>query len=236
MKNIKTLFYKIFRLYIFQNKYSSVKEHDKQNWKIDYYNDYKNLKRDAKKKLTETRYIFNHPFVKMMDFLKIYKNIRYTAVDMGSGDGWMAARLSKYFGKIIAIEPSKFAIKIAKNRYSKYQNIKWLNAFAEDCIGKLKFTKPTLFVTGHVLSHLTNRQVLDICKILNSNNIPKNSIFNFSELYTRDKTLNKFIDSSRSIDWWRINLSNWKINFHGPKVTNSKYEQRYKGFWGVKLI
>lgn len=236
MFNIKFLFSKILRSYFFQNKYSSVNEHDEKNYKIDYRKYYKNLNIDAKKKLTETRYIFNHPFVKMMDFLKIYKNIRYTAVDMGSGDGWMAARLSKYFGKIIAIEPSKFGIKIAKKRYSKYKNIKWVNAFAEDYIDKLKFTNPALFVTGHVLSHLTNRQVLDICKILNSNNIPKNSIFNFSELYTRDKTINKFIDTSRSIDWWRINLSNWKINFHGPKVTNSKYEKRYKGFWGVKLI
>ena len=237
MKNIKLLLSKILRLYFFQNKYSSFDHHNK-DWKIIYNNDYKNIKlnKDEPKRKKWIDFLFNHRHLKMADFLKKHKNNRYLAVDIGSGDGWLSAKLSKYFKKIIAIETSKEAIKLAKKRYKKHANIKWVHGFGEDCISKLQFKKPVLFTTCHVLSHLTNNQVVKICRIINSEITPKNSILNFSELYTKGDSIRKYIDTSRSIEWWNKNLPNWQLDFHGPKVSNNKKEKRYKGFWGYKVI
>lgn len=235
MKILKKIFYRIFRLHFFQNKYSSSEHHNK-DWKIIYHNDYKNIKfgEDEPKRKKYLNFLFNHPHFRMVDFLKKFKNNRHLAVDIGSGDGWLSAKLSKYFNKVIAIETSKEAIKLAKKRYKKYNNIYWVNQFGEDYISKLKFKKPVLFTTCHVLSHLTDNQVLEICRIINSKKTPKNSILNFSELYTKDNSIKKYIDTSRSIEWWNKNLSNWQLNFYGPKVSNKKNEKRYKGFWGYK--
>lgn len=236
IKNIIILFSKFFRLYFFQNKYSSCDHHNK-DWKIIYNNDYKNIKSniDEPKRKKWIEFLFNHRHLKMADFLKKYKNNRYLAVDIGSGDGWLSAKLSKYFEKIIAIETSKEAIALGKKRYKKHNNIYWVNDFAEDYISRLKFKKPVLFTASHVLSHLTNKQVVKICKIINSEKIPKNSTLNFSELFTKDNSIRKYIDTSRSIKWWSTNLSNWQLDFYGPKVSNNKNEKRYKGFWGYKI-
>jgi 2-polyprenyl-3-methyl-5-hydroxy-6-metoxy-1,4-benzoquinol methylase len=172
----------------------------------------------------------------MPHFLRKYKKNRYLVVDIGSGDGWLSAKLSKYFKRIIAIETSEEAVKLAKKRYKKYSNINWINGFVEDCISKIVFNKPVLFTSCHVLSHFTDNQVLKVCKIINSKKIPKNSILNFAELYTKGYSIRKYMDTSRSIKWWNINLSNWQLDFHGPKVSKNKNEKRFKGFWGHKII
>ena len=237
MKYIKIFFYKFLKSYIFQNKYSSFEHHNK-DWKIIYNNDYKNIKinKDSPSRKRHLDFLYNQPSLKMSHFLKKYKKNRYLVVDIGSGDGWLSAKLSKFFKKIIAIETSKEAVKLAKKRYKKFSNIIWINGFAEDYIFKIEFKKPVLFTSCHVLSHLTDNQVLKICKIINSKKIPKNSMLNFSELYTKVNSIRKYMDTSRSIKWWNKNLSNWRLDFHGPMVSKNKNEKRYKGFWGHKLI
>lgn len=237
MKYIKIFIYKFLKSYIFQNKYSSFEHHNK-DWKIIYDNDYKNIKlnKDSPSRKRHLDFLYNQPSLKMPHFLKKYKQNRYLVVDIGSGDGWLSAKLSKFFKKVIAIETSKEAVKIARKRYKNYSNINWINGFAEDYISKIEFKEPVLFTSCHVLSHLTDNQVLKICKIMNSKKTPKNSILNFSELYTKDNSIRKYMDTSRSIKWWNKNLSSWQLDFHGPMVSKNKNEKRYKGFWGHKKI
>ena len=237
MKYIKKIFFKLLKSYIFQNKYSSFEHHNK-DWKVIYNNDYKNIEpnKDSPSRKKHLHFLYNQPSLKMSHFLKKFKKNRYLVVDIGSGDGWLSAKLSKFFKKIIAIETSKEAVKLAKKRYKKHSNINWINGFAEDCISKIEFKKPVLFTSLHVLSHLTDNQVLKICKIINSKNIPKNSILNFSELYTKVNSIRKYMNTSRSIKWWSKNLSNWRLDFHGPVISKIKNEKRHKGFWGHKII
>ena len=52
------------------------------------------------------------------------------------------------FEKVIGIEPSEQALKIAKEIYppKEYPNIEWINDYAENGIRQLEFEKPVFFL------------------------------------------------------------------------------------------
>ncbi len=175
--------------------------------------------------------MFSHPDNKFGFLLNKYPNVRGFAVDIGSGNGWLSAELSAYFKKVIGIEPSKMGIEIAKQLFplSSYPQIEWKEGFAEEVLPTLNFSEPVLFVTGCVLSHLRDKEVADICRVINDK-APVGSILGFSECWGEEWHQIRW--HVRTKEWWQKNLNNWDIDFHGPQV---EVPGRHKGFHAVKV-
>jgi SAM-dependent methyltransferase len=173
----------------------------------------------------------NGPEIKLYDLLEKYPDVRSTAIDIGSGTGWHSAQLSSTFNKVISIEPSAGAIEISNELYKddKYKNIKKENGFAEDILRALALEEPTLYFTGCVLSHLRDKEVKAICKLINEK-APVGSILSFAECWGDDH--HDFMWHVRSKDWWQKQLSNWELDFFGPPIQD--LSNRNKGFHGCK--
>jgi hypothetical protein len=226
------LFERLKKLYILQNKYDSVKIHNKR---FKYFYDLNKLEEyKTSGKLLSIK-TFNHKFCKNKYLLNSHKSVRKQAVEIGSGSGWMANYLSNIFKKVVAIEPSQYGHKLSTQLFKDKKNIFWINLLAEDALKTIKYLNKTFFITNHVLSHLTNNSVEKICVEINSKKVPVGSILSFGELWTKDKNICKFTNTARSIRWWKENLSCWNLNFHGPKI-NSKSKDIFKGFHGYKVI
>jgi 2-polyprenyl-3-methyl-5-hydroxy-6-metoxy-1,4-benzoquinol methylase len=181
----------------------------------------------------EAQDLFNHEENRFADLLERYPGHRKVAVDIGSGAGWLSARLQREgFEKVIAIEPSLAAIKISQQLYpaNEYSNIDWINGFSEEELTKLDLKEATLFVTGCVLSHLPDKAVSKICKIINQK-APVGSILAFSECF--GKQSHEYMWHIRTKAWWQKNLSGWDLDFYGPNIQNNP--ARYKGFHGIKV-
>ena len=180
----------------------------------------------------EAENLFNSQENKLGILLKQHPNIRNTTVDIGCGSGWLAAKLSKDFKQVIAIEPSQAAIDIAKALFPqlKHTNIEWITGLAEDKLKSVSLTSPTLFVTGCVFSHLTDDAVSNICSTLNKI-APKNSILSFGECWGEES--HEFMWHVRTKEWWQNALPGWQLDFHGPTIQD--HANRHKGFHGVKI-
>jgi SAM-dependent methyltransferase len=176
--------------------------------------------------------LFDNPEFKITELLTSHPDVRSVAVDIGCGAGWQSAHLGKYFKRVIGIEPSSAALDIARSIYprSDYPNIEWVQGFAEEQLGSLKFEEPVLFVSGTVLSHLTDDSVAKICAILNKI-APVGSILSFAEIWGSES--HEFMWHTRTKDWWQKNLLSWELNFHGPNI--QVILGRHKGFHGVKV-
>ena len=177
---------------------------------------------------------FNAEQQKFGDLLKNNPQVRFVAVDIGAGAGWLSATLSRsyMFEKIIAIEPSKKVVEIAKNIFPKkeYSNIEWVIGFAEQVLPEINFKNPVAFFTGVVLSHLRDPEVAVICRAV-SNNAPKGSILGFSECWGAEWHQNMW--HVRTKEWWQKQLPEWDLIFFGPEIQGIK--GRYKGIHGVKI-
>jgi len=230
LRNPREILIRIKKFYFLQNKYSSYELHNQR-----YKNIYESIDIKKYKKSCNTRakITFNSKFARNYFLLKKHKEVRYMAVDIGSGVGWLSNYASKYFQKVIAIEPTYYAHKISRLLYSK-KNIIHVNLFAEDALKKIKFKKKTFFFSFHVLSHLEDRAVSLICHQLNQSSVPIGSILSFSEIWTKGNSEYDYTNIARSIDWWKKNLSNYKIDFFGPRL-NSTSKSIYKGFHGYKV-
>lgn len=176
--------------------------------------------------------VFSHPQVKFGQLIEKNPGVRDLAVDIGAGAGWLSAKLSKYFRKVIAIEPSEAAIMLAKKLYpgSKYPNIKWINGFAEQILLKLNIESPALFFASTVLSHLRDSEVEKICKAIDKS-APIGSIFGFSECWGVEH--HQHMWHVRTKEWWQKQFPGWKIDFHGPNIQN--VPGRHKGFSAIKI-
>lgn len=152
-------------------------------------------------------------------------------VDIGSGAGWGSVAIAKKLSQVYAIEPSAAGLEISKKLYpeDKFPNITWINGFAEEVLPTLQLSTPTLFLTGCVLSHLRDKEVLKICKAVN-NVAPKDSVLSFVECWS-DKEWHQIMWHIRTKDWWKKALPDWSLDFHGPLNTNGDY---HMGIWGVK--
>ena len=211
----------------FQGEQDSYLRHNKQ-----YEQDFVNNTLDRHLGFAIKENYINNAHLKLGKLLKAHPKVRYLAVDVGSGCGWLSAKLSKIFRKVVAIEPSAAAIKIAKHHYppNKYPNIEWRQGFAEKTLNSLKITKPCLFVTGAVLSHLTDGVVINILKKINELP-PKGSLLAFAEGWGKEQ--HQYMWHIRTKAWWQAQLSNWSLNFHGPSVENTP--ERHMGIHGVKI-
>ncbi len=158
---------------------------------------------------------------------------RELCIDIGSGNGWYSAYMSQFFKRVEGIEPSPMAIELAKQLYpkEKYPHLSWNNGFAEDVLDQLPIDKyPTLFITGCVLSHLRDKEVAKICKIVNQKS-KVGSALSWSECW--GEKYHRFMWHVRTEEWWQKHLSNWEIDFHGGEIEN--VPGRHKGFQGIKV-
>ena len=172
----------------------------------------------------------NNASFRVLDLLEKHQSVK-TTVDIGSGVGWISASLSNKMEKIIAIEPSAAAIEIAKKLFPshEYPNIIWKVGLGEDLLPILHLDKPTLFVTGCVLSHLRDSEAAKICQLV-SNIAPTGSILSFDERWGETRK-DQFMWHVRTQEWWRENLAGWELDFHGAEVDNRGYNA---GIHGVK--
>lgn len=170
--------------------------------------------------------------MKLFDLLDNYPDIRSIAIDIGSGTGWHSAQLSSRFENVVSIEPSASAIAISNELYDdeKYPNIKKENGFAEDILSSLTLEQPALYFTGCVLSHLRDKEVAAICKLVNEK-APNGSILSFAECW--GDTHHDFMWHVRTKEWWQKRLSNWELDFFGPPIQD--LSNRNKGFHGCKI-
>ena len=212
---------------ITQSQQASYKEHHNQ------YLDKDSLKKHNKCfEKYEKENLFNQPGSRFQDLLNKHQNINTVAIDIGCGVGWISVKLSPRFEKVIAIEPSNAALNTAKILFpqNKYSNIEWIEGFAENILAKLKLEKPSFFITGCVLSHLTDKSVKQICETINKIG-HKDSILAFSECWGTES--HEFMWHVRTKEWWQENMRDWKLDFHGPMIQN--IPGRHKGFHGVKI-
>lgn len=179
----------------------------------------------------ENENLFDHPANRLSKLLAGHPEVRDTAVDIGSGGGWLSARLSREFRKVIGIEPSPAAIEIAEKLFptKSFANIEWRLGLAEERIGALQLVSPTLFVTAAVMSHLPDRAVAIICKAVNAV-APAGSLLSFSECWGPEH--HEFMWHVRTPGWWQAQLPGWKLDFHGPEIEN--VSGRHKGIHGLK--
>ena len=179
--------------------------------------------------------LLNGPEMRVRDLLSKHPGVK-VAIDVGSGTGWSAAALSPLVEKVVALEPSQAAIDISKTVYplDQYSNITWITGFAESVLPDLKLDTPSLFLTGCVLSHIRDIEVMKICTQIDKA-APVGSILSFAECWG-DKEWHQLMWHVRTKDWWQQQLPDWELDFHGPQVPESdEYKGTYnKGFWGVK--
>ena len=158
-----------------------------------------------------------------------------TAVDIGSGTGWFANYLvtERKYTKVYAIEPSESAIDIAKKIYPDQKKVKYINGFAEEELSKIKLTKPSLFSTLCVLTHLKNETVTPILSTINKI-AQTGSVLACSEAWGI-----RHIEDAWNIrppEWWVENLPNWEFEFYNDYVLPHPTDHpRYKGFIATKL-
>lgn len=173
----------------------------------------------------------NGPEMRAKDLLDKHQNVRLV-VDIGSGTGWCAASLSPVVDEVIAIEPSRAALEIAKELYppATYANISWIEGFAEVELKKMKLGGPAMFFTGCVLSHIRDKEVMKICHSV-TQVASVGSVLSFAECFG-DEEWHQLMWHVRTKDWWRSQFPEWELTFHGPQVLGEIY---HKGFWGVKV-
>ena len=158
-----------------------------------------------------------------------------TAVDIGSGTGWFANYLvnERKYTKVYAIEPSESAVDIAKKIYPDQKKVKYINGFAEEELSKIKLTKPSLFSTLCVLTHLKNETVIPILSTINKI-AQTGSVLACSEAWGIRHIEDAW--NIRSPEWWVENLPNWEFEFYNDYVLPHPTDHpRYKGFIATKL-
>jgi SAM-dependent methyltransferase len=158
--------------------------------------------------------------------LKLTKELPGTVVDIGSGTGWLVQKLSPFFEKIIALEPSEAALKVSQKINNNLKNIEYINKAGAEFIKEINFLSPIFITTSVVLNHIEDGYVKKLLFLLNK--LPDGSVLFFDERY--DKNTNWNMWHVRSKDWWRENLPNWQLIF--LDIENSGYAS---GIYGMKV-
>lgn len=71
------------------------------------------------------------------------------ALDIGSGDGFFASRLSVFFKKVVCLEPDKTSLEYSLNRYSSNPVMDLKDVPFNDYIGDIKFDLITSIASIH---------------------------------------------------------------------------------------
>ena len=170
---------------------------------------------------------FNNEEIKVAQLLEKNPSIRKNAIDIGSGGGWMSKKLSSIFENVYSIEPSEKAIKICKQIYD-VPNITWIEGYAEDVLKNENIPKENVFInTCSVFIHVDDEYVTKTLKYINENF--KNSILSFQEFWSEEIPFNQPLTNCRTIHWWKSNLNNWELDFHGPSM--AQYGDMYRNFF-----
>lgn len=176
--------------------------------------------------------VFNNEELKIKTLLEKYPDIRNTAIDIGSGGGWMCNKLKEYFDVVYGIEPSKKAIDLCRELY-KGKKIKWVHGYSEDAFKIINFPTKNVFInTCSVFIHIDDEYIIPTLKWINENF--NNSMLSFQEFWSDTKHINKPLHNCRTKEWWCNHLSNWELDFHGPDMSEygSQYHNISKGFHG----
>lgn len=158
--------------------------------------------------------------------ISITKNLPRNHIDIGSGVGWLVAKMSPYFTKSIGIEPSKKAVEAAMVLTENMDNVSFLEMDMVDAYKKLDIKEATFFTTSTVLSHIEDFYVAELLKLIN--NAPNGSVLFFNENY--DKNINWRMWHIRNKEWWRNNLPGWQLIF--LDIDNNSYSA---GIYGIKI-
>lgn len=175
---------------------------------------------------------FNNDELKVKTLLEKYPNIRNTAIDIGSGGGWMCNKLTEYFDIVYGIEPSKKAIDLCRELY-KGKKIKWVHGYSEDAFNVIDFPTEHVFLnTCSVFIHIDDKYIIPTLKWINENF--NNSILSFQEFWSDTIHINQPLHNCRTKEWWCDHLNNWELDFHGPDMSKhgSQYNNISKGFHG----
>jgi SAM-dependent methyltransferase len=152
-----------------------------------------------------------------------HPEVRKLHIDIGCGVGWLLLKTAPYFQRVIGVEPSKAAIKMARRFTGDFDNIELINADMVDAMEHLHLTEPVFFTTAAVLSHIKDWYVAEFLKLVD--NAPKGSVLFFREPY--DKNIQQKFWYIRRKKWWAEHLSNWQLSFCGYR--NEGYLNGIKG-------
>lgn len=157
--------------------------------------------------------------------LALTKNLPDIHIDIGSGVGWLARKMSNHFKKSIGIELSHAAVVSARKLTEDLTNVSFMEADMIDGYKKLNVGSPVFFTTGAVFSHIENYYVAEFLKLIND--APNGSILFLSENY--DKNIDWKMWHIRSKEWWRKHLPAWQLIF--LDIENDGYSS---GIYGIK--
>jgi 2-polyprenyl-3-methyl-5-hydroxy-6-metoxy-1,4-benzoquinol methylase len=101
----------------------------------------------------------------LRSYLKSIK-IRFLFTLIGCGGGYFLNRASSFFDEIIGIEPSKAALDSAV-AINKGINITYINKSMIEGMELVPKDKPYLITTSAVLSHITDKHVIEFLTYLN---------------------------------------------------------------------
>jgi SAM-dependent methyltransferase len=209
-------------------KEKSRDEHDSSQYSV-YDMDY------WKKHNEEHVAAFDNPEIKLQTLLDKHPDIRETAIDIGCGAGWASNVLSSYFDKVYALDPSSKAIEVCKDLYKDNQKISWHVGFAEELLPQIETPSSNVLLnTCSVFIHLSDEALHPILNYINNNFT--NSILSFQEIYSDDLHFNEGHIACRTQEWWKDNLSNWELDFHGPDMSQwgGQFLNTRKGIHGYK--
>ena len=105
-----------------------------------------------------------------------------------------------------------------------------MHGFAEDLLPSIDTGgKPLIFLTGCVFSHMRDKDVENVCKIVNKM-APAGSWLSFSECWGPE--YHQKMWHVRTKEWWQKALPDFELDFHGPAIQD--IPGRHKGFHGKK--
>lgn len=161
-------------------------------------------------KMTENKVQYNGdcPLGKLLDELEG----EWQGVDIGSGQGWHSNFMSHnvHIEKVWSIEPSQWALGMAKELYGSNPKIEWILGYAQDGLDKVQPTKPLVIFSGCVLSHLRDDVVVTILGKLDEK-APKGSKMALSENWGIE--WHGHLWHSRGTEWWKEVLKGWDLEF-----------------------
>ncbi|CAK7052194.1 MAG: hypothetical protein DELT_01093 [Desulfovibrio sp.] len=177
---------------------------------------------------------FDAPSHKHATLLAKYPDVRKYAVDIGSGGGWLSARLSYEFETVYSIEPSAAGLALADVLFPSagFPNIVKIEGLAEEVLPTLTLDAPAYFATATVLGHLPDTVVEKICIAINKSALP-GSLLSFSEWW--GKEYHRELWHIRSQEWWRARFPAWKLTFHGQGMKDAVTIGDGKGIHGVRI-
>jgi len=157
--------------------------------------------------------------------LAMFPSVRGVHVDIGCGGGWLLVKTSPFFRRVIGVDPSADALRVARDITKNISNIELVHSDMTDVFKNLSLQEPVFITTATVLSHIQDWYVESFLKYVN--NLPQGSILLFGEPYGGN--IHRRLWYVRSKRWWAKALSDWQLVF-----VEDENKKQY-GIGGVKV-